>query len=128
MPLQRRIERVVLAWRQWITRHHGCNALVQGGKQPAEGNLTEFERHSEREPEAVNYVGVAMKDTPMRLTFHTDYALRMLLLLAIEPDARHTIEEVARRYGIYDGGGPDPDPGRRLSTEAAKPTGGLQLN
>ncbi len=36
----------------------------------------------------------------MRLTLHTDYALRLLMLLAIEPDAPHTIEEVARRYGI----------------------------
>lgn len=36
----------------------------------------------------------------MRLTLHTDYALRLLMLLAIEPDARHTIEQVARRYGI----------------------------
>jgi Rrf2 family nitric oxide-sensitive transcriptional repressor len=36
----------------------------------------------------------------MRLTLHTDHALRMLMLLAIEPDALHTIEEIARRYGI----------------------------
>lgn len=36
----------------------------------------------------------------MRLTRHTDYSLRLLMLLAIEPDIRHTIEEVARRYGI----------------------------
>lgn len=36
----------------------------------------------------------------MRLTLHTDYALRLLMLLAIEPDVIHTIEEVARRYGI----------------------------
>lgn len=36
----------------------------------------------------------------MRLTLHTDYALRLLMLLAIERDTRHTIEEVARRYGI----------------------------
>jgi Rrf2 family nitric oxide-sensitive transcriptional repressor len=36
----------------------------------------------------------------MRLTLHTDYALRLLMLLAIEPDELHTIEEVARRYGI----------------------------
>jgi Rrf2 family nitric oxide-sensitive transcriptional repressor len=36
----------------------------------------------------------------MRLTLHTDYALRLLMLLAIEPDERHTIEEVAERYGI----------------------------
>ena len=36
----------------------------------------------------------------MRLTLHTDYALRLMMLLAMEPDQRHTIEEVARRYGI----------------------------
>lgn len=36
----------------------------------------------------------------MRLTFHTDYALRLLMLLAMEPHCRHTIAEVARRYGI----------------------------
>jgi Rrf2 family nitric oxide-sensitive transcriptional repressor len=36
----------------------------------------------------------------MRLTLHTDYALRILMLLAIEPDRLHTIEEVARRYRI----------------------------
>lgn len=36
----------------------------------------------------------------MRLTLHTDFALRLLMLLAIEPDTLHTIEEVARRYGI----------------------------
>jgi Rrf2 family nitric oxide-sensitive transcriptional repressor len=36
----------------------------------------------------------------MRLTLHTDYALRLLMLLAIEPDALHTIEEAARRYDI----------------------------
>ncbi len=36
----------------------------------------------------------------MRLTVHTDYALRLLLLLAMEPDQLHTIEEVAQRYDI----------------------------
>lgn len=36
----------------------------------------------------------------MRLTMHTDHALRLLMLLALEPDRRHTIEEIARRYGI----------------------------
>jgi Rrf2 family nitric oxide-sensitive transcriptional repressor len=36
----------------------------------------------------------------MRLTLHTDYALRMLMLLAVEPGDLHTIEEIARRYGI----------------------------
>jgi Rrf2 family nitric oxide-sensitive transcriptional repressor len=36
----------------------------------------------------------------MRLTLHTDYALRLLMLLAMEPDELHTIEEAAERYGI----------------------------
>jgi Rrf2 family nitric oxide-sensitive transcriptional repressor len=36
----------------------------------------------------------------MRFTLHTDYALRLLMLLAMEADELHTIEEVARRYGI----------------------------
>jgi Rrf2 family nitric oxide-sensitive transcriptional repressor len=36
----------------------------------------------------------------MRLTFHTDYALRLLMLLALEPEGLHTIEAAARRYGI----------------------------
>ena len=36
----------------------------------------------------------------MRLTLHTDYALRLMMLLAIEPDGLHTIESIARRYGI----------------------------
>lgn len=36
----------------------------------------------------------------MRLTLHTDFALRLLMLLALENDRLHTIEEVARRYRI----------------------------
>jgi Rrf2 family nitric oxide-sensitive transcriptional repressor len=36
----------------------------------------------------------------MRLTIHTDHALRMLMLLAIEPGHLHTIEDIARRYNI----------------------------
>jgi Rrf2 family nitric oxide-sensitive transcriptional repressor len=36
----------------------------------------------------------------MRLTVHTDHGLRLLMLLAIEPDVLHTIEEIARRYDI----------------------------
>jgi Rrf2 family nitric oxide-sensitive transcriptional repressor len=36
----------------------------------------------------------------MQLTFHTDYALRLLMLLAIQPDQLHTIEETALRYDI----------------------------
>jgi Rrf2 family transcriptional regulator, nitric oxide-sensitive transcriptional repressor len=36
----------------------------------------------------------------VRLTLHTDYALRMLMLLALEPEILHTIASVARRYRI----------------------------
>jgi Rrf2 family nitric oxide-sensitive transcriptional repressor len=36
----------------------------------------------------------------MRVTLHTDYALRVLMLLALEPDELHTIEEIATRYDI----------------------------
>lgn len=36
----------------------------------------------------------------MRLTLHTDYSLRLLMLLAMEPEALHTIEEIAQRYDI----------------------------
>jgi Rrf2 family nitric oxide-sensitive transcriptional repressor len=36
----------------------------------------------------------------LRLTLHTDYALRLLMLLALEPDDLHTIEEIASRYHI----------------------------
>ncbi len=36
----------------------------------------------------------------MRLTLHTDYALRLLMVIAAEPDRRHTIAEIAHRYGI----------------------------
>jgi Rrf2 family nitric oxide-sensitive transcriptional repressor len=36
----------------------------------------------------------------MRLTLHTDYALRLLMLLAMEQDQLHTIEEIAKRYDI----------------------------
>jgi Rrf2 family nitric oxide-sensitive transcriptional repressor len=36
----------------------------------------------------------------MRLTRHTDYALRLLMLLAAEPDTIHTIDEAARRYRV----------------------------
>jgi Rrf2 family nitric oxide-sensitive transcriptional repressor len=36
----------------------------------------------------------------MRLTLHTDYALRLLMYLAIEPDRLQTIEAVAARYKI----------------------------
>jgi Rrf2 family transcriptional regulator, nitric oxide-sensitive transcriptional repressor len=36
----------------------------------------------------------------MRLTLHTDYGLRLLMLLAADPDAILTIEEAARRYRV----------------------------
>ena len=36
----------------------------------------------------------------MRLTLHTDHAMRLLMLLTLEPDQRHTAETVARRYRI----------------------------
>lgn len=36
----------------------------------------------------------------MRLTYHTDYGLRLLMLLALEPDRLHTIEEISQRYRI----------------------------
>jgi Rrf2 family nitric oxide-sensitive transcriptional repressor len=36
----------------------------------------------------------------VRLTLHTDFALRLLMLLALEPADLHTIAEVARRYNI----------------------------
>jgi Rrf2 family nitric oxide-sensitive transcriptional repressor len=36
----------------------------------------------------------------MRLTFSTDYALRLLILVGLESDRLVTIEEVADRFGI----------------------------
>jgi Rrf2 family transcriptional regulator, nitric oxide-sensitive transcriptional repressor len=36
----------------------------------------------------------------MRLTVYTDYALRMLMYLALKDDGLATIEEIARSYGI----------------------------
>jgi AraC-like DNA-binding protein len=36
----------------------------------------------------------------MRLTFSTDYALRLLTLVGLEIDRLLTIEEVADRFGI----------------------------
>lgn len=36
----------------------------------------------------------------MRLTLHTDYALRLLMLMAAEPDDLHRIADIARRYAI----------------------------
>ena len=36
----------------------------------------------------------------MRLTLHTDYALRLLTYLGLDPARRRTIEEIASHYGI----------------------------
>jgi Rrf2 family transcriptional regulator, nitric oxide-sensitive transcriptional repressor len=36
----------------------------------------------------------------MHLTIHTDHALRMLMLLAVETGQLHTIEDIARRHKI----------------------------
>lgn len=36
----------------------------------------------------------------MRITRHTDYALRVLIYLTVHPQRRVTISEVARAYGI----------------------------
>ena len=36
----------------------------------------------------------------MHLTVHTDYALRLLMLLAVRPAALHTIDSVAASYGV----------------------------
>lgn len=36
----------------------------------------------------------------MRLTLHTDYALRLLIFLGLNPEKRRTIEEAAGHYGI----------------------------
>lgn len=36
----------------------------------------------------------------MRLTLHTDFALRLMMLLAIDAEEIHTIEDVSRRYGV----------------------------
>ncbi len=36
----------------------------------------------------------------MRLTRYTDYSLRVLLFLAVEPARKATIEEIAEAYGI----------------------------
>ena len=36
----------------------------------------------------------------MRLTLHTDYALRVLISLAVAQDRRHTIEAISQRHGV----------------------------
>jgi Rrf2 family nitric oxide-sensitive transcriptional repressor len=36
----------------------------------------------------------------LQLTAYSDYALRVLIYLAVEPERRATIEEIARSYGV----------------------------
>ena len=36
----------------------------------------------------------------MRLTSYTDYAIRLLMFLAVEPTQAHTVAEIASAYGI----------------------------
>ena len=36
----------------------------------------------------------------MRLTFHADYTLRLLMYLALTPDRLTTVEEIAKTFGI----------------------------
>lgn len=36
----------------------------------------------------------------MRMTFHTDYALRMLIYAALRPDGACTVSDVAEAYGL----------------------------
>lgn len=36
----------------------------------------------------------------MRMTFHTDYALRMLIYVAMRPDGICTVHQVAETYGL----------------------------
>ncbi|WP_367714284.1 Rrf2 family transcriptional regulator (plasmid) [Nitratireductor sp. GISD-1A_MAKvit] len=36
----------------------------------------------------------------MRMTLHTDYALRMLIFLAVRPDAPCTVSDVAEAHGL----------------------------
>src|ERR1700743_3445020 len=40
------------------------------------------------------------KIAAMRLTSYTDFSLRVLMYLALHPDRRPTIAEIAGRYGI----------------------------
>jgi len=42
----------------------------------------------------------AMGDQPLRLTVYTDFSLRLLMYLAVNPDGVSTIGEVADAYGI----------------------------
>jgi len=36
----------------------------------------------------------------MHLTLHTDYAMRLLMFLGLNPERRCTIEEIAQHYGV----------------------------
>ena len=36
----------------------------------------------------------------MRMTFHTDYALRMLIYLALSSDGRATVGQIAKAYDL----------------------------
>lgn len=36
----------------------------------------------------------------MRMTYHTDYAIRMLIYVALKPDGLSTVNEIAQSYGL----------------------------
>lgn len=42
----------------------------------------------------------AFANLPMHLTRHSDYTMRLLMHLAIQPDTTSTIREISERYGI----------------------------
>ena len=43
---------------------------------------------------------MGVEDLPMRMTLHTDYALRMLIFLAARSDGGCTVNDVAKAYGL----------------------------
>jgi Rrf2 family nitric oxide-sensitive transcriptional repressor len=47
----------------------------------------------------ISFVGF-MPEQAMRLTVYTDYALRVLMYLAVKEDGLATIDEIAKRYSI----------------------------